>query len=265
MIQNDDAAGREPHFDVARDPALEVSHIRVEYGGGAVGVFDVSLHVYAGEVVGLLGANGAGKTTTARAATGFMRSENARVVKGYVRVLGKDVTNAEPATVAQLGAVFVPERRKVFPSLSVDENLLLVQPGRLLRKRRDVERARARAFDLFPVLAGRSRELAGRLSGGQQQMLAIARALAANAKLLIVDEATLGLHVDVHAQIFLAVQRIAEQGSAVVLVDDSSTDAQSYVDRHYVLDSGSMVAATQSDSSDRDEGREGEQRGYPIG
>lgn len=221
-----------------RPTVLAAQHLRVRYRNGALGVLDVSVEVRAGQVVALFGPNGAGKTTTVRAISGFLRSEGAKVVKGSVTLFGKNATNLEPSRTARQGLSFVPERRKVFASLSVRENLEAL--GHLPLR---AERAAAyeRIYDMFPILKERRKAQAGRLSGGQQQMLAIARGLLTNPKLLIIDEMTLGLHHSLHEPLFEAVRTVAVQGTSVLVVDESTGFALDVADHCYLLSGGRMT------------------------
>lgn len=217
------------------EPILSAERLRVRYRNGALGILDVSFRVAAGQVVGLFGSNGAGKTTTVRAVSGFLRTEGARVIGGQVRLGGIDVTNQEPHRQAALGVAFVPERNKVFPSLTVAENLAAVSgvPGGARRgELMDL------VFGLFPVLAERRRQQAGGLSGGQRQMLALARAIIRDPRVLIVDEMTLGLHHSLQPPLFDAVRQVAKGGAAVVLVDESTGFALETADYCYVLSAG---------------------------
>ncbi len=225
-------------------PLLEVSEIMLSYGKGAVGVSDVSLSVDEGQVVALIGPNGAGKTSTVRAISGFLPIEGAKVSRGRVRFDGHDVTNGLPHTLARRGIAFVPERMKIFPNLSVRENLLSVGhlPGRAERTARE-----RRVADLFPELAERGRELAGRLSGGQRQMLALGRAIMSNPRLLIVDEMSLGLHHSLQPRLFRAVRDLARTGAAVILVDESTGLNLDVADYCYVLGNGMVRAAGEPD------------------
>ena len=219
---------------------LEAENVRVRYRNGALGVTDVSLSLDRGEVVALFGPNGAGKTTTARAISGFLRSEGARVIGGRVSLFGRDTTNFEPHRTASLGVTFVPERRKIFPSLSVEDNLevLASRPSRVQRAE-----VYARIYDLFPILEDRRRMRAGLMSGGEQQMLAIARALMSSARLLIIDEATLGLHHSVRRPLFDAIRRIAAGGTGVLVIDEDSGHALEVADRYYFLAGGEVRSA----------------------
>jgi branched-chain amino acid transport system ATP-binding protein len=214
---------------------LSVDSLKVRYSNGALGVIDVSLEVDEGEVVALFGPNGAGKTTTVRGVSGFLRSERARVVDGSVKLFGRDSTNAEPHRTAAMGVAFVPERRKIFASLSVADNLEVLGKRPSRARRAEIYE---RIYEIFPPLAERRRELAGRLSGGQQQMLAIARSLMCEAKLLIIDEVTLGLHHSIHGPLFAVIKQIAEAGTAVLVVDESTGRALDVVDRCYLLNGG---------------------------
>ena len=214
---------------------LTAENLRVRYRNGALGILDVSFKVAPGQVVGLFGPNGAGKTTSVRAVAGFLRSEGARVIQGRVTLEGVDVTNREPHRQAAMGLAFVPERNKVFPSLTVAENLAAISG---LPRSSDRAELRDFVFSLFPVLAERRREYAGRLSGGQRQMLGLARAILRQPKLLIVDEMTLGLHHTVQPPLFEAVRRVAASGAAVVLVDESTGFALEASDYCYFLSAG---------------------------
>lgn len=216
-------------------PILTAENLRVRYRNGALGVLDVSFHVAPGKVVCLFGPNGAGKTTSVRAVAGFLRTEGARIIQGRVTVDGRDVTNHEPHRQARLGIAFVPERNKVFANLTVAENLAALS-GLPSGSRR----AELNEFidSLFPLLAERRRDYAGRLSGGQRQMLALARAIIRDPRILIVDEMTLGLHHSVQRPLFDAVRRVAAGGAAVVIVDESTGFALEAADYCYILAAG---------------------------
>jgi branched-chain amino acid transport system ATP-binding protein len=213
---------------------VRVEQLQVRYRNGALGAVAVDLHVHAGELVALFGANGAGKTTTMRAISGFLHSERARV-SGTVEVLGRRVTGWEPHRVTALGLAFVPERRKIFPNLSVADNLASV--GRSPSRARRAELLE-RVVAMFPVLQRRGSELAGRLSGGERQMVAIARGLMSEPKVLIVDELTLGLHHSLHETLYQTMRTIADTGTAVIVVDESTGTALEFVDRCYLLSTG---------------------------
>jgi branched-chain amino acid transport system ATP-binding protein len=223
---------------------LHAENLMVRYRGGALGISDVSFDAAEGQIVAIFGANGAGKTTSVRAVSGFLKTEGAKVTRGRVTIDGNNVTGAEPHVTSRLGVAFVPERRKVFPSLTVTENLHSL--GVLPPKRRRAELF-DRVFTLFPILHERKSQLAGRLSGGQQQMLAIARGLLTEPRLLIVDEMTLGLHVSLHAPLFAAMRSIAEAGTAVVIVDESVEFALDVADHCYLLSSGRLTLSGPSE------------------
>jgi branched-chain amino acid transport system ATP-binding protein len=214
---------------------LQAENLQVRYRNGALGVIDVSFSVDEGQLVVISGPNGAGKTTSVRAVSGFLRSEGARVVKGQVTLFGRESTNLEPWQTTAMGVAFVPERRKVFRNMTVKENLDAIgtRPSRARRKE-ITERIHA----LFPGLASRLNEAAGRLSGGQQQMLAIARSLLCEARILIVDEATLGLHHSLHEPLFDALGLVASSGTGVIVVDEKTTKGLFRADHYYVLEAG---------------------------
>jgi branched-chain amino acid transport system ATP-binding protein len=214
---------------------VSVDGVRVRYGNSAVGVDDVSLRVDAGQVVVIFGPNGAGKTTTVRAISGFLKSEKAKIVNGRISLFDWDATNAEPQVTMRHGVAFVPERDKIFPNLSVSENLRTVGRRPPRARRREIHE---RIHALFPMLAQRQRHLAGTLSGGQQQMLAIGRALMCEPRLLIIDEMTLGLHPGIHGLLFDAVTKIAADGTAIMIVDESTSLALEVADYCYLLGAG---------------------------
>jgi branched-chain amino acid transport system ATP-binding protein len=213
---------------------LSVEHLMVRYRNGARGVSDVSFTVDDGQVVALFGPNGAGKTTSVRAVSGFLKSEGVRTA-GRVLLRGTSVAGLEPHRLASMGVGLVPERGKVFGNLGVGENLAVAR-----------SRARGSAPDLaeiltlFPALADRLGEKAGRLSGGQQQMLALAMALSGRPRLLIIDELTLGLHHSLQPALFDTVRTIAAQGTAVLLVEESTALALRLADYCYLLGGGQI-------------------------
>lgn len=219
------------------DAFASAEGIQVRYGA-AIGVQDVSYSVGSGQVVAILGPTGAGKTTSIRALGGFLSTEGARVTQGRVQVAGTEVTNAEPHKVSRLGVSLVPERKKIFPNMSVGENLGCL--GNKLSKRRKSE-ILDRAYELFPSIAGREREAAGRLSGGQQQMLAIARGLLSEPKLLVMDEMTLGLHHSLHQPLLDAVAQIVSDGTSVLIVDENVDFAVGVADYCYLLVNGRVA------------------------
>jgi branched-chain amino acid transport system ATP-binding protein len=218
---------------------LEVSGLNVRYGA-ADAVHDVSLHVDEGEVVTIIGSNGAGKTTTLRAVTSMLLPN--MVVRGSVCFDGHEVVGMSAHRVARLGLIHVPEGRHVFPSATVEENLLL-GAYRLRRSQPADARAAAveRVYDMFPVLRDRCGQYAGFLSGGEQQQLAIGRALMAAPKLLVMDEPSLGLAPRLVAEMFATIQRLADAGMTILLVEQMARQALRVANRAYALSSGRLV------------------------
>ncbi|MET7992162.1 ATP-binding cassette domain-containing protein [Amycolatopsis sp. NPDC005232] len=219
---------------------LEAHSITVRYGTGALAITEVSLSVAPGEIVAILGPNGAGKTTTLRALSGFLRSEPAVVTSGKITYEGTAVTGREPNRMARLGVVAIPERDKVFANLSVRDNL------RALHRRKDgvaLDAATDRVLAMFPFLRDRMNDVAGLLSGGQQQMLAIARGLLLEPTVLLIDEMTLGLHPGIHPQLYDAVRKIAARGTGVLLVDEGTSSTLEYADTIHVMSGGRIRAS----------------------
>ncbi|MHB8328401.1 MAG: ABC transporter ATP-binding protein [Acidimicrobiales bacterium] len=211
-------------------PALEVQSLSVSYGGMRA-LSDVSLVVPDGAVVALLGPNGAGKSTTLRAISGLVHAE-----EGHIKVHGRRVDRRPAHAIARLGVVHVPEGRGIFPSLSVQENLEMATYA----VGQDVDTV-AGATKLFPSLGTRLRQLAGSLSGGEQQMLALARALLSRPKLLLVDEISMGLAPIIVAQLFAALRERAEAGMSLLLVEQYIDAALELADFVYVLEKGRVV------------------------
>ncbi len=215
---------------------LEVDDISVSYG--AVNALrGISLTVSDGEIVTLLGANGAGKTTSLRTISGLLNP-----VSGTVRFRGERIDNLPAHKVVALGIGHVPEGRRIFPRMSILENLEI---GAYLDNRHFKTDA-DRVFSLFPVLAERRKQQAGTLSGGEQQMLAIGRALMSRPSLLLLDEPSMGLAPLIVARIFSIIQQINEQGTSVLLVEQNAAQALKYAARGYVLANGEIVLARSS-------------------
>ncbi|HET9000859.1 MAG TPA: ABC transporter ATP-binding protein [bacterium] len=215
---------------------LEVTDLRVSYAGEVIALQGVSLSVRDGEAVALVGSNGAGKTTLLRALAGVLDAGG-----GEVRFDGRPITHVPASERVQLGIALVPEGRRLFSRLKVRENLIL---GTYTNKDR-AHRARRLefVFSLFPVLSERADQRAGTLSGGQQQMLAIARALMLDPKLLMLDEPSLGLSPVLVDQIMEALQKLhREQGMTILLVEQNVPAALELCERGYVLQTGRMVS-----------------------
>ena len=212
---------------------LELSDIEVRYGAIRA-LKGVSLEVGEGEIVTLLGANGAGKTTTLRTISGLLRP-----VTGSVRFDGQDLRDVPAHRIVDLGLGHVPEGRRIFPRMSVLENLRM---GAYLR-RGDLRGELDRVYALFPVLSERGKQDGGTLSGGEQQMLAIGRALMSRPRMLLLDEPSMGLAPLFVSKIFEIVREIRSQGTTVLLVEQNAAQALRLADRGYVLETGQIVMA----------------------
>ena len=210
---------------------LEVHALECAYGR-IPALKGVDLSVRAGELVALVGGNGAGKTTLLRALSGVQRA------RGRVLFDGKDLSGAPPERRVSAGIVQVPEGRQVFGPLSVEDNLRL---GAYRRGRAATARSLERVYGMFPPLAERRRHAAGNLSGGQQQMLAIGRALMAQPRLLLLDEPSMGLAPRLVAEIFACVRALRDADMALLLVEQNARAALAIADRGYVLETGSIV------------------------
>jgi branched-chain amino acid transport system ATP-binding protein len=210
----------------------------VDAGYGALTVLRrASLHVNPGEIVTIVGANGAGKTTLLRTIVGLVRARAGEVVFD-----GVAATRLATERIVALGCSLVPEGRQVFAPMEVRENLLLGAHVQYARGRRhEVTQDLERVYGLFPILETRSRQLAGTLSGGEQQMLAIGRALMARPKLMMLDEPSMGLAPLVVKDIFAIVKRISEEGTTVLLVEQNARSALQIATRGYVLETGRIV------------------------
>jgi len=210
---------------------LELVDLEVRYGAVRA-LKGITLDVAEGEIVALLGANGAGKTTTLRTASGLLSP-----VAGVVRFDGREIQRLPAHEVVGLGIGHVPEGRRIFPRLRVDENL---EMGSYLR-RGDVSEDFDRVFGLFPVLKERRKQLGGTLSGGEQQMLAIGRALMGHPRLLLLDEPSMGLAPLFVQRIFDIISEIRAQGMTILVVEQNAAQALRLADRGYVLETGEIV------------------------
>jgi branched-chain amino acid transport system ATP-binding protein len=212
---------------------LEVSNLHSAYGRIEV-LRGVSLEVQAGEIVALIGSNGAGKTTLLRALSGVQP-----ITKGEIRFRGERVDRLPPHRRVELGVTQSPEGRQVFGPLSVADNLRL---GAYMRRDKDIENDRNRIFEMFPVLREKRFQAAGGLSGGQQQMLAIGRALMGKPRLLLLDEPSLGLSPILVDQILAAIVSLKTDGITVLLVEQNASAALEIADRGYVMETGQIVS-----------------------
>jgi len=216
---------------------IKVRNLVAGYGSLKV-LSQVSLHVSAGEIVTLIGANGAGKTTLLRALSGLIAPHG-----GEILFEGMSIRGLPAERVVDLGIALVPEGRQVFAAMSVHENLILggYVAARRSRGGQGTAAALERIFELFPILRDRSEQLAGTLSGGEQQMLAMGRALMTDPRLLMMDEPSMGLAPLIVRDIFRAIQRLRDEGRTVLLVEQNARAALRIADRGYVIETGKLV------------------------
>jgi branched-chain amino acid transport system ATP-binding protein len=213
-------------------PALAVEELEVRHGAVRA-VRGLSLEVDGGEIVGLIGPNGAGKSSTLHAIMGLVRP-----AAGDIRLHGESVAGRNPEDVARRGIALVPEGRRIFAELSVDENLQLGLAGR--RRRNGIETDLERIYELFPIVKEFGKRQAGALSGGQQQQLAIARALVADPEVLLLDEPSLGLSPKMVDVVFEVLEEIRARGLAILLVEQRAQRTVALADRSYVMSNGSL-------------------------
>ncbi len=210
---------------------LEVSALQARYGPAPV-LFDIGFAVASGEVVSLLGRNGMGKTTTIRTIMGLMPATS-----GAIRFDGKVLTGAPPYRIAQAGLGLVPEGRQIFPTLTVEENLVATAANRSCQGRYTLDTV----YAFFPRLKERQGNFGNQLSGGEQQMLAIGRALMTNPKLLILDEATEGLAPLIRAEIWAALAQLRDEGQSILVIDKHLEALLPLANRHVVIEKGRVV------------------------
>ena len=211
---------------------LELQDLHLSYGG-IHALKGVSIQVNEGEIVSLIGANGAGKSTTLRAISGLERAQSGKILYN-----GEDITGKPSKYMVQNGLILVPEGRLIFPDMTVLENLKI---GAYLRNDRDVEADIQRMYSLFPRLKERAWQMAGTLSGGEQQMLAVERALMSKPKLLMMDEPSLGLAPLVVKDIFSIIRTIRDSGVTGLLIEQNANAALKIADRGYVLETGRIT------------------------
>jgi branched-chain amino acid transport system ATP-binding protein len=221
------------------DPVLQLDGVEVVYHDVALVLRGVSFEVPKGSVVALLGANGAGKTTTLRAISGLLGLHRGKITKGTVHAMGRRVDRLDPAAIVRLGVSQVMEGRRIFAELTVEENLRA--GGFARRDKAGLKASHDQVMAMFPVLGERRRSTAGYLSGGEQQMLAIGRAIMQAPRLLLLDEPSLGLAPIIVDQIRGIIADINAAGTSVLLVEQNATMALSLADHGYVLENGSVV------------------------
>lgn len=217
---------------------LRLEKVVVDYGS-IHALKQIDIDVNTGEVITLIGANGAGKSTTMKAIMGLIP-----VKSGKIWFDGKEITNLDTKNMVQSGIILSPEGRQVFPRFSVMDNLMM---GAYLRPKTEIAESLQTVYDLLPKLKVRSGQLAGSLSGGEQQMLAIGRAMMGKPRMLLLDEPSLGLAPLIINEIFAMVDRIREMGTTILLVEQNARIALKHSDRAYVLETGSIVLSDRAD------------------
>ncbi len=217
---------------------LRLEKVVVDYGS-IHALKKIDIDVNTGEVITLIGANGAGKSTTMKAIMGLIP-----VKSGKIWFDGKEITNLDTKNMVQSGIILSPEGRQVFPRFSVMDNLMM---GAYLRPKTEIAESLQTVYDLLPKLKVRSGQLAGSLSGGEQQMLAIGRAMMGKPRMLLLDEPSLGLAPLIINEIFAMVDRIREMGTTILLVEQNARIALKHSDRAYVLETGSIVLSDRAD------------------
>ena len=217
---------------------VRLEKVVVDYGS-IHALKEIDIDVNTGEVITLIGANGAGKSTTMKAIMGLIP-----VKSGKIWFDGKEITNLDTKNMVQSGIILSPEGRQVFPRFSVMDNLMM---GAYLRPKTEIAESLQTVYDLLPKLKVRSGQLAGSLSGGEQQMLAIGRAMMGKPRMLLLDEPSLGLAPLIINEIFAMVDRIREMGTTILLVEQNARIALKHSDRAYVLETGSIVLSDRAD------------------
>ncbi|GAA0757099.1 MULTISPECIES: ABC transporter ATP-binding protein [Clostridium] len=211
---------------------LKINNLTVSYGS-IKALKGIDIEVPEGQIVALLGANGAGKTTTLKTISGIVEAES-----GSIEFCEKNITNLSAEKITSLGIVQSPEGRQVFPDITVEENLRI--GAFTVKKKKEIERNFERVYRYFPILKERRKQIAGTLSGGEQQMLAIARALMASPKLLLLDEPSLGLAPLIVKNIFEIVKEINQEGTTVLIIEQNALQTLKIADYAYVLEVGEI-------------------------
>lgn len=220
-------------------PALAIHNIQVIYGGAIEAVRDVSLEVRPGQIVALLGSNGAGKSTVLKAVSGVLDAEDGEIEKGSILLNGQPIEKALAPAIVRQGMVQVPEGRRLFATLTVEENLIA---GAHLQSAVSLARGREEVFALFPRLADMRGTVAGYLSGGEQQMVAIGRALMSRPRVLALDEPSLGLAPLIVSEIFQSIQKLRDTtGLTILLVEQNANRALAIADYAYIMENGRVV------------------------
>jgi branched-chain amino acid transport system ATP-binding protein len=217
-------------------PLLRVEQLQAGYGASQV-LFDINFELAAGEVITLLGRNGMGKSTTVKCLCGLLKPRS-----GQIHFAGQATHNAPPHVIGQLGMGLVPEGRQVFPTLTVRENLVATASARHVQAANKAQQwTLERVQQLFPRLKERATQLAGKMSGGEQQMLAVGRALMTNPKLVILDEATEGLAPLIRQEIWQCLQVLKNEGQAMIVIDKNLNSLIPLAKQHYVIEKGKVV------------------------
>lgn len=228
--------------EIKGEPILQVEELYVFYGK-IKAVTGISFKIYKGDIVAVLGANGAGKTTTLNAMTGVVP-----VKSGAIKFKGNNIVNLPTSKITAMGVVHVPEGRRIFPDLTVNENLRIAAYLYLNDDKNLYEERRDKVLSLFPILKERINQKGGTLSGGEQQMLAIGRALITGGDLLLLDEPSMGLAPMLVKEILQTVKKIAEEGQTIMLVEQNAMMAMEIASYCYVLETGNIVAQGNPDS-----------------
>ena len=222
-----------------KEIVLEINNIEVVYNEVILVLKGLSLKVPKGKIIALLGSNGAGKSTTLKAISGLLKSEDGEVTDGKIIYEGENINNSDPEDIVQKGIFQVMEGRRVFKELTVDENLIA---GAYTRKdTENIKKDKEYIYELFPALKRRMNMRAGYLSGGEQQMLAIGRALMAKPKLLLLDEPSLGLAPLLVREIFERIQQINKEGTTILLVEQNANLALQIAHYGYIMENGKVV------------------------